>query len=124
MTHHQQAAIIREGHAIECIGNPAQKTQFKIFCEDPRHDDIMVGLPEDGRPFANWSDVINEAVSQAQSRIVMIEVLDDLVLLRDQLEERSDFEKAMTFVLVFLILAALGLIFSTIGNFVPVIYRG
>ena len=124
MTHHQKAAIIREGHAIECIGNPAQKTQFKIFCEDPKHDDIMVGLPEDGRKFANWSDVINAATKQAQSRITQIEVFDEFVYERDQLEERSDFEKATLVILGLLILVGLWLIFSTIGSYVPVIYRG
>ena len=116
--------IFHNGLSIECIGNPAQKTQFSIFCEDPHFDDMMVGLPADGRKFANWSDVITAAVSQAGSRIVRIEVYEDLYLERDELEERSDFEKASLVVIATLILFTIYMIFQTIGDSIPVTFRG
>ena len=116
--------ITHNGQEIECIGSPAQKTQFRIFCENPHHDDIMVGIPADGRKFANWSDVIRAATKQSQSRITCIEVYDDLIYERDQLEERSDFEKVMTVVLAVLIIAAVYLIFTTMRDFVPAGFMG
>lgn len=116
--------IIHEGMEIECVGNPAQKTQFKIFCENPDHNDIMVGIPADGRKFSNWSDVIAAATKQAGSRILRIEVYEDLVYERDQLEERSDFEKVAGVVLTFLILAAVYMIFTTMRDFVPAGFMG
>lgn len=120
MTH----LINHNGHAIECVGNPAQKTQFRIFCENQHHDNIMIGLPEDSRKFANWSDVIAAATAQAKSRIVRIEVYDDLVYERDQLENRSDFETVAGTVIVFLLIATVYVIFTTMRDFVPVTFMG
>ena len=116
--------IIHEGMEIECVGNPAQKTQFKIFCENPDHNDIMVGIPADGRKFSNWSDVIAAATKQAGSRILRIEVYDDLVYERDQLEERSDFEKVAGVVLAVLIIATICIIAKTMWGYVPVTFMG
>lgn len=116
--------IIHEGMEIECIGNPAQKTQFRIFCEDPHHNDIMVGLPEDGRKFANWSGVIAAATKQAHSRIVRIEVYDDLVYERDQIEKPSDFENAILVVIAALVIAAIYVISTTMWDYVPTGFMG
>ena len=124
MTHHQKAAIINEGMEIECIGNPAQKMQFRIFCENPHHDDIMVGIPADGRKFSNWSDVITAAANQAHSRIIRIEVYEDLVYERDQLEKVSDFEKAAGVILAGLVVATIYAIFTTMWDYVPTGFMG
>lgn len=116
--------IIHKEHPIACIGNPAQKIQFRIFCENPHHNDIMVGIPADGRKFANWSDVISAATKQAGSRILRIEVYDDLTFERDQLEKPSDFEKATLVVLAALVLAAVYVISTTMWDYVPTGFMG
>jgi len=118
--------IINKGMEIECIGNPAQQTQFRIFCEDPHHDDMMVGLPADGRKFSNWADVIYAATSQAQSRIVKIEVvpINELRFERDELEKVSDFEKVAGAVIGILLVFAVYMVFTTMRGYVPVGFMG
>lgn len=116
--------IYHEGYPIEVIGNPAQKTQFRIFCENPHHADIMVGLPEDGRKFANWSDVITAATEQAQSRIVRIEVYEDLVYERDQIDKLPIEDVFGIACLAGLLVFTIYMIFTTMRGYVPVGFMG
>ncbi len=116
--------IFDKGRAIECIGNPAQKTQFRIFCEDPHHNDIMVGLPEDGRKFANWSDVIAAATKQARSRIIRIEVYEVLVYERDQPEKLPIEDVFAIACFAGLLVFTIYKIYTTMWDYVPTGFMG
>lgn len=126
--------IIHEGHAIECIGNPAQKTQFRIWFKNPDTKRIDVTVidfdTKNGRKFSNWADVINAslatnaAIRWSNSRIVRIETYNDLYFERDQLEKVSDFEKVAGVILAGLVIATIYAIFTTMWDYVPTGFMG